>query len=213
MNVLLVDDHKLMREGLRALLEREPDVRVAGEATDGRDALVQARALLPDVIVMDLSMPGLSGIEATRHIVKALPGMRVIGLSMHVDRQYVYAMFAAGAVAYLVKNSASEELIRALRTVCEGRTYVSPAIAHVVVAALGGTAQPPEMTADKLTSREREVLQLLAEGDTSKEIATQMKIALSTVETYRRHLTEKLDLHSIAELTKYAIRCGLTSVD
>jgi len=211
--VLLADDHQILRQGLRTLLEREPDVRVVGEATDGREAVAQAAALRPDVVVMDLSMPGLNGIEATRRIVAAQPKTKVVGLSMHADRQYVRAMFEAGAAGYLLKNSAYEELLSALRVVVGGRPFVSPAIADVVLDALRVGAREAAAAPAELTAREREVLQLLAEGHTSKEIAAQMCIALSTVETYRRHIMIKLDLHSIAELTRYAIRRGLTSVD
>jgi len=211
--VLLADDHQILRQGLRTLLEREPDVRVVGEATDGREAVAQAAALRPDVVVMDLSMPGLNGIEATRRIVAAQPKTKVVGLSMHADRQYVRAMFEVGAAGYLLKNSAYEELLSALRVVVGGRPFVSPAIADVVLDALRVGAREAAAAPAELTAREREVLQLLAEGHTSKEIAAQMCIALSTVETYRRHIMIKLDLHSIAELTRYAIRRGLTSVD
>ena len=213
MRVLLADDHQILRQGLRTLLEREPDVRVVGEATDGREAVAQAAALRPDVVVMDLSMPGLNGIEATRRIVAAQPKTKVVGLSMHADRQYVRAMFEVGAAGYLLKNSAYEELLSALRVVVGGRPFVSPAIADVVLDALRVGAREAAAAPAELTAREREVLQLLAEGHTSKEIAAQMCIALSTVETYRRHIMIKLDLHSIAELTRYAIRRGLTSVD
>lgn len=211
MNVLLVDDHAIVREGLRAILEREPDMRVVGEGADGAGAVAQAVALRPDVVVMDVSMAGLNGVEATRRILHALPRARVVALSMHVDRQYVYAMFEAGAAGYVPKNVASEELIRALRVVAAGGSYVSPAIVGVAVEALRGAR--PAAPGAALTAREREVLQLLAEGHTSKEIAERMRIALSTVETYRRHIMEKLDLRSIAALTKYAVRRGYTSVD
>lgn len=213
MRVFLADDHTILREGLRALLEREADVSVVGEAADGRDALTQVLALRPDAVVMDISMPGLNGVEATRRIVEALPRAKVIGLSMHADRRYVQAMFEAGAAGYLLKNAASDELIHALRVVVDGRRYVSPALTDVLVEVLRSAPSDSALVASALTAREREVLQLLAEGHTSKEIAERMAIALSTVETHRRQIMLKLDLHSIAELTRYAIRSGVTSID
>lgn len=213
MRVFLADDHTILREGLRALLEREADVTVVGEAADGRDALTQVLALRPDVVVMDISMPGLNGVEATRRVVEALPRTKVIGLSMHADRRYVQAMFEAGAVGYLLKNAASDELLHALRVVVEGRRYVSPALTDVLVEVLRSAPPESALVSSALTAREREVLQLLSEGHTSKEIADRMAIALSTVETHRRQIMLKLDLHSIAELTRYAIRNGVTSID
>lgn len=217
MRILLVDDHKMMRDGLRAVLEREPDLHVVGEAADGHEAIEQAAALSPDAVVMDISMPGLNGIEATRRIVEGHPGMKVVGLSINVDRRYVHALFDAGAVGYLLKNAASEELIQALRVVARNQHYVSPAVAGTVVEGFvrrAASAQPvAQPSPTELSSREREVLQLLAEGKTSKEVAQRLGVAVSTVETYRRGITSKLGLYSVAELTKYAIRHGLTSVD
>lgn len=214
MNILLVDDHQLMRQGLRALLEREDDLCVVGEAADGQSALELAPRLRPDLVLMDVSMPGLNGIEATRRLLTLLPRTRVIGLSMNGDRRYVQAMFEAGAWGYLLKNSASEELIRAIRAVARDEKYVGPTIAGVVVEALlgGGSAQPVDPLSG-LSAREREVLQLIAEGMTSKEAATRLNVAASTIETHRKQISAKLGLHSVAELTKLAIRAGLTSVD
>jgi DNA-binding NarL/FixJ family response regulator len=212
--ILLADDHKMMRDGLRAVLEREPDMEVVGEASDGHGAIEQAVLLSPDVVVMDISMPGLNGVEATRRITEAQPGTKVVGLSINTDRRYVKAMFEAGAVGYLLKNAASDELIRALRVVVAHQHYVSPAIAGAVVEGFlrpDAAAQPASPA--ELSSREREVLQLLAEGKSSKEVAQRLGVAVSTVETYRRQITLKLGIHSVAELTKYAIRHGLTSVD
>jgi len=212
--ILLVDDHRMLREGLRAMLEREPDLEVVGEAGDGHAAVAAARALVPDVIVMDISMPGLNGLEATRHILAEQPGVRVVGLSMHSDRRYLRAVFEAGATGYLLKNAASDELVQAIRAVARGQHYVSPSIAGLIVegfvagASSGAPASPVELSA-----REREVLQLLAEGNTSKDVAARLGLALSTVETHRRQISTKLGIHSIAGLTKYAIRHGLTSVD
>ncbi len=213
MKILLADDHKIVRDGLRAILEREADMQIVGEAADGYEAVSKAITLRPDVVVMDIAMPGLNGVEATRRVLEAVASVRVLGLSMNADRHYVRAMFQAGAAGYVLKNSASEELLRAIRAVFERRTYVSPLIADTVVegflrADTGGQQVTPDLRA-----RERETLQLLAEGKTSKEVAERMCIAVSTVETHRRQIMAKLDLHTVAELTKYAIRHGLTSID
>lgn len=208
MKILLVDDHKMLRDGLRAILERE-GLTVVGEAATGYEALELAQSLTPDIIVMDISMPDLNGVDATRHLVGARADVKVIALSMHSDRRYVIAMFEAGARGYLLKNSASEELIQAVQAVARGLTYVSPSIGHVVVDSIPfGTK-----SARALSAREREVLQLLAEGKSSKDIASTLHLALPTVETHRRQIMDKLSIRSIAELTKYAIREGLTSVE
>lgn len=213
MKILLADDHRLMREGLRALLEKE-GLTVVGEAVNGREAITLARSLRPEVVVMDISMPELNGIDATKALAAELPQVRVIALSMNSDRRYVRAMFEAGAAGYLLKSAASSELVRAVRAVAQGQKYVSPAIADLIIE--GWVGQPHAQTnppSDRtLSSREREVLQLLAEGCSSKEIATRLDLALPTVETHRRQITAKTGLRSIAELTKYAIREGLTTV-
>lgn len=214
MNILLVDDHQMMRDGLRAVLEQEPDFHVAGEAADGRAALEACDHLHPDVVVMDVGMPGLNGIEATRQLQTRAPRSRVVALSMNADRRYVQAMFSAGAWAYLVKSAASDELIRAIRAVSHGEKYVSPTVAGAVVDALvGGPAMVHADPRDQLSPREREVLQLIAEGLTSKEIAVHLGVAVSTIETHRKQIMAKLDLRSVAELTKFAIRAGLTSLE
>jgi DNA-binding NarL/FixJ family response regulator len=213
MKILLVDDHKMMRDGLRALLEKE-DLEVVGEAASGREALAQARRLRPQVVVMDISMPDLNGIDATAKLLAELPGLKVIALSMNSDRRYVLAMFKAGAVGYLLKNAASEELIAAVRAVAEDLTYVSPSIASLVVDdALDGTRTAHGPAQRTLSPREREVLQLLAEGKSSKDIAARLDVAVPTVETHRRQIMDKLGLRTIAELTKYAIREGLTPLE
>ena len=213
MKVLLVDDHKLIRDGLRAILERE-GVSVVGEAGSGREALELSRELRPDVVIMDISMPDLNGVDATKRIVGERPETKIIGLSMRSDHRYVAAMFQAGAKGYLLKNSSFEELIRAIHAVAQQLTYVSPAVAGPFVDVTLGRAAPAEAGPNKaLSVREREVLQLLAEGKTSKEIATKLSLALPTVESHRRQIMEKLGLRSIAELTKYAVREGLTSLE
>ena len=212
MKLLLCDDHKMMRDGLRAILEKE-GLEVVGEASTGHDVIQVARRLSPDIVVMDISMPDLNGIDATRALVAEFRAIKVIGLSMNADQRYVLAMFKAGAVGYLLKNAASDELIRAVRTVASGLTYVSPSIAAVVVGNVGEPAAPATTLKKPLSPREREVLQLLAEGNASKEIATRLSVSVATVESHRRQIVEKLNIHSIAQLTKYAIREGLTSTD
>ena len=214
MNILLVDDHQMMRDGLRAVLERESDLHVSGEAADGRAALELCASLHPDVVVMDIGMPGLNGIEATRQVTAQHPRTRVVALSMNADRRYVHAMFEAGAWAYLVKSSASEELIRAIRAVAHDEKYVSPTVASAVLDTfVGGPKAAQRDPRSELSPREREVLQLLAEGMTSKEIAGKLDLAVSTIETHRKQIMAKLDLRSVAELTKFAIRTGITTLE
>ncbi len=212
MKVVLADDHRMMREGLRALLEKA-GVQVIGEAANGHEVIAEVQRLLPDIVVMDIAMPGLNGIEATRRLAVEMPAVKVVALSMNADRRYVIAMLDAGAAGYLLKNSASEELLTALQVVSQGETYVTSAIAGSIGdRPTPGDAQRPE-PARPLSPREREVLQLIAEGKSSKEIGTVLGIAVTTVETHRRQLMAKLKLRTIAELTKYAVREGLTSVE
>jgi DNA-binding NarL/FixJ family response regulator len=211
--VVLADDHRMVRDGLRAVLERA-GVEVVGEAATGHEALTEVRHLHPDVVVMDIGMPELNGIDATKRLTAELHKVKVLVLSMNADRRYVIAMLEAGAAGYLLKNSASEELLIALDAVARGETYLSPAIAGGVVAtAIRGTLADRPTEARPLSIREREVLQLVAEGKSSKEIGVILQIAVPTVETHRRQIVEKLNLRTIAELTKYAIREGLTSTD
>ena len=211
MRILLVDDHKMMRDGLRAILEKEEGLTVVGEAASGREALTLAHSLRPEIVVMDISMPDLNGVDATRRLLAEMPRIKIIGLSMNSDRRYVVAMFKAGAVGYLLKNSASEELIHAVRAVTDDLTYVSPSIASIVVDTY--VEGSPQKEVKALSPREREVLQLLSEGQTSKDIANHLQIAVPTVETHRRQIMDKLNLRTIAALTKYAIREGLTTLE
>ena len=212
MRLLLCDDHKMMRDGLRAILEKE-HLEVVGEASNGHEVIELARRLRPDIVVMDISMPHLNGIDATRGLVAEQRGIKVIGLSMNADQRYVIAMFKAGAAGYLLKNAASDELIRAVRAVAVDLTYVSPSIAAVVVDNIAAPLPSAAPAKKALSPREREVLQLLAEGNASKEIACRLNLSVATVESHRRQIVEKLNIHSIAQLTKYAIREGLTSTD
>ena len=213
LGILLVDDHKIVREGLRTLLERQPGLKVVAEAADGDTAVRLARQHRPDLIIMDITLPGLNGIEATRKILAANPRTKVIALSMHSDRRFVLEILKSGAKAYLLKDSAFDELATAIGAVRDGRTYLSSHIADLVVQdAVCRPAGRRRSAFSVLTSREREVLQLLAEGRATKEIAAQLDVSIKTIETHRKQIMDKLDVHSIAELTKYAIREGLTAL-
>jgi two-component system NarL family response regulator len=211
LRVLLVDDHELMRQGLRSILERENDVNVVGEAASGRAALELARTLAPDVVVMDVAMQDQNGIEATRQIRAACPNVKVLALSSHSDARYVTAMLEAGACGYVLKANAYDDLRRALDAARLGRSYLCADVTESVVgASLRGAGAAPVV---QLSGREREVLQLLAEGLSSPEISQRLFIATSTVETHRRNIMRRLGIHSVADLTKYAIREGLTSLE
>lgn len=213
MRILLADDHKMMRDGLRALLERQPGMEIVGEASTGYEVLSQVEKLQPDVVVMDVTMPELNGVEATRRLVAARPSLKVVALSVHTDRRYMMAMFEAGAVAYVPKNVAFEELAQAILAVMRGQRYLSPAVTGAVIEGYLRKSNPAATPGTSLSPREREVLQLLAEGNSSKDIASRLNLSVATVETHRRQIAAKLDIHSVAELTKYAIREGLTSLD
>lgn len=212
--VLIADDHQVVRDGLSALLNQPPRFTVVGTASDGRDAVSMARALRPDVIIMDVAMPALNGVDATRQIVAAIPDARVIALSMHADSNYVSGMLQAGALAYVRKESAFEEIAAAIEAVMRDTVYLGEGVADVVVGQLKRLAsQQPAGAADLLTGREREVLQLLAEGRKTSEIAATLHVSAKTIETHRRQIMSKLNLDSVAALTKYAIRTGLVSAD
>ena len=225
MKVLIADDHRIVREGLRSLLEDQPDLEVVAEAENGRQALEMATEHEPDVVVMDVAMPQLNGIEATRRLMNDQPDTKVVALSMHSDRRYVAEALKAGAAAYLLKDGAFDELVAAIRAVVANKVYLSPRVAGVVVddyvrrlpgdggEAVAGDGGETSNAFHKLTPREREVLQLMAEGFATKEIATRLHVSVKTVETHRRQLMEKLQLYSVAEVTKYAIREGLTSLE
>ena len=211
--ILLADDHKIMRAGLRSILEKQPDMEILGEAQNGLVALQLAKKLRPDLIIMDISMPDLNGIEATSRILAELSGLRVLALSMHSDRGFLIKMLKAGASGYLLKDCASEELIDAVHVIMKNRLYISPAMVDDMVRGYVQMASREDLSAfSVLTTRERDVLQRLAEGKSVKEIAHDLNISVKTVETFRHRIEDKLSLNSIAELTKYAIREGLTSL-
>ena len=212
--VLIADDHTIMRAGLRSLLEKEDQIEVVAEAENGRRAVQLAVEHEPDVVVMDVSMPDLNGIEATSQVLESLPEAKVIALSMHTDKRFVMGMLRAGASGYLLKDCASQELANAIVSVASNKKYLSPDIAGVVIEdSLYGVQQEGETVSSLLSPREREVLQLIAEGWSTKQIAAHLYVSVKTIETHRRQIMKKLDLHNIAELTKYAIREGLTSVE
>ena len=212
--LLLVDDHKIMRHGIRSLLEKEASMEVLEETNNGRTAIELAKNLSPDVIIMDIAMHDLNGVEATRQITTELPEVKVIMLSMHSDRQMVADALQAGASGYLLKDCEFEELVRAIETVVSNRTYLSPEIADILVENFVRKSPLPESsTSSILTPREREILQLLAEGNSTKEIATSLCLSTKTVETHRRQMMEKLNIYNVAHLIKFAIRKGLTSLE
>jgi DNA-binding NarL/FixJ family response regulator len=207
--IILADDHEILRHGLSRSLQQIKDIDVIGHAKDGHSAVELVRELSPDIVVMDIGMPDLNGVEATRQIVKESPQVKVIGLSMYSSNKYVREMFRAGASGYLLKDCPFEELVEAIKTVVEGKTYVSPSIGDMVVKDY--VSKPDEASAfSVLSQREREVLQLLAEGKTTKQIAGRLHISPKTVEVHRLRVMNKLNIDNIAQLTKYAIQEGLT---
>lgn len=212
--ILLADDHKITREGLGSLISKQSDMEVVAEAENGREAVGLAKDLRPDVIIMDVSMPGLNGIEATKHILSEDENVKVIALSMHSDNLFVSEMLKSGASGYMLKDCAFEELDRAIRAVVGGNIYLSPMISGTVVEDyLRKLNKTDGGESGILSDREREVLQLLAEGQSMKQIGLKLFISAKTVETHRRQIMNKLDMYTVAELTKYAIRKGLTSLD
>lgn len=213
LRILLADDHTLFRHGLRKILEERADWEVVAEAGDGREAMQKTLALKPDVVLLDVSMPSLNGIEATRQILRRMPDTRVLILSMHSDEAYVLQALQAGARGYLLKDSAAQDLIAGVSALMAGRSFFSPTVAQLMLEDY--VRRLTELgTSDRyagLSEREREILQLVAEGRSSKEIADVLSIAPSTVETHRAHILQKLDIHSTAELVLYAVRRGIVS--
>jgi len=211
--ILLADDHKIFREGMRSLLEKEPNMIVIGEAGNGKETVKLAKELMPDVVIMDITMPDLNGIDATQQLKKKAPNTKVLCLSQHSERNFVLAMFEVGASGYLLKDSAFDELTRAIYAVYSKKVYISPQIAHYIIDESLARASERKVSSAVLTSKEREVLQLIAEGKSTKQIALHLNRSMKTIETHRRQISKKLKIHSIAELTKYAISEGLTSLD
>jgi DNA-binding NarL/FixJ family response regulator len=212
--VLLVDDHAVIRDGLRTLFEQKLGCEVVAECSDGRAAVTAAIDLRPELVIIDINMPGMNGIEATRAITRDVPGARVIALTMHRDKRYAIEMITAGAYAYILKDATFDEIGDAVRAVLANQRYMSPAVgADALRECLDRLASPGERPKASLTPKEREVLQLIAEGRASREIADTLSISIKTVDNHRQRIMEKLDLHTVAELTKYAIREGLTSLE
>ena len=211
--IMIVDDHKIVREGLRRLIEDDGAFEVVGEAGNGREGIRLARQLQPQIVIMDVAMSELNGIEATRQLLTVQPEVRVLALSMHSDSRFVKQMLEAGALGYLLKDDAFEEIVTALRALVAGRMYVSPQASGGILQDLALGQLSGDGDTSPLTAREKETLQLIAEGHSTAEIAERLFVSVKTVETHRKKIMDKLDMHSIAELTKYAIRQGITSLE
>jgi len=211
--VLIVDDHMIFRDGLNSLLDRQPDMEVVAEADNGRVALKHAKELSPGVVIMDIGMSELNGIDATRQIVKMLPSVKVLALSMYSDKRFVKEMLKAGASGYMLKDSAFNELIDAIRVIVGNKIYISPSVAGIVLDDyLGTSTERDSSVRSLLTPREMEVLQLLAEGKSMKQIALSLSLSIKTIESHRTRIMQKIDVSNIADLTKYAIREGIISL-
>lgn len=212
--ILLADDHAIVRHGLSQSIQQEEDMEIAGQAEDGISTIRMVRELSPDIVLMDISMPDLNGMDATREIVRDFPKVKIIALSMHSAKKFVREMFKAGASGYLLKDCEFDELAEAVRTVMAGKSYLSPEITDVVVDSyIRTTSEEKSSVFSTLTKREREVLQLLVEGKTTKQIGLNLHISPKTVEAHRLRVMEKLDIDNVAQLTKYAIQEGLTSAE
>ncbi len=209
--VLVVDDHVIVRDGVRMILESQPDMEVVGEASDGREALEKARSLAPDVVVMDIAMPGMNGLEATATIKQELPQVQVLGLTMHEEYEYFFELLQAGASGYVLKGGSSSDLLAAIRAVHGGGVFLHPVVARALVSDFVKRMEPGEDKAryDGLSDRERQVLTLIAEGKTAQQIADELFLSVNTVQTHRTHIMEKLKLQNRAELIRYAVRKGL----
>jgi len=211
--IVVADDHKLVREGLHSMLEKQQDMEVVAETDDGRTTVQQVQKQSPNVVIMDVSMRGLNGIEATRQIIARTPHVKILALSIHSDKQFVVGMLSAGASGYLLKDSGFGELTDAIRIVASNQTYLSPRIAGIVTEDFVNRLTRADTSVYSiLTSREREVLQLIAEGKSTKQTASQLNVSVKTIESHRKKIMGKVEINSVAELTKYAIREGLTSL-
>ncbi|TAK30070.1 MAG: response regulator transcription factor [Chloroflexota bacterium] len=212
--VLLADDHTVVRAGIRTLLDSEPDMEVIGEASNGREAVRKVGELRPDVVVMDIAMPELDGMKATRELIARQPDIRVVVLTMHDDEEYFFEVLNAGAMGYVLKNAAPTDLVTAIRTVSQGNVFLYPTVAKLLVQDFVRRGAPDDRpSSDGLTDRELEVLRLIAEGRTNQEIADNLCLSINTVQVHRAHIMEKLDLHNRAALVKYAIKKGLIDLD
>lgn len=212
--ILIVDDHPIVREGLRSIIEEQEDLELVGEASDGHEALDQVAALSPQVVLMDISMPGLNGIDATRQILERNPDVRVVALSMHIDWKMVNGMIEAGAAGYMLKDSAPDDLLRAVRAVLEGGSYLCPRVTGCLIEDYKRQLDHFRgKDLQQLTPREQSVLKLLAEGKTNRQMAQQLKVSVNTVDKYRQNVMKKLGISTLADLVKYAIREDLTSLD
>ncbi|MDA8188808.1 MAG: response regulator transcription factor [Dehalococcoidales bacterium] len=213
--VLVVDDHTILREGIRVLLEAQPDIEVVAEASNGREAVDRVRALSPDVVLMDIGMPSMNGLEATRQIRKYNPDTQVVVLTMHDNEEYIFQILNAGAAGYVLKRAAAKDLVSAIRSVYQGGSFLHPTIAKKLIRdylrRVGEDSD--KLICDGLTDREREILKLIAEGNTSQQIADVLCLSVKTVQTHRTHIMDKLDIHDRTELVKYAIRKGLVGID
>jgi len=213
--ILIADDHKIVRQGIRKLLETEPDLQIVGEACDGRDATIKTQQLKPDLVLMDIAMSNLNGLEATRQIKKMLPKTKILILTMHKNEEYILQSLQAGASGYLLKESAVEDLVSAIHSVYELDSFLSPAISKTVIEAYLNKKKTGKQTSafEILSDREREVLQLIAEGYTNQKIANTLFISVKTVEAHRSNIMRKLDIHDITELVKYAIKKGIVDLN
>lgn len=213
-NVVIADDHKIIRDGLCALIEKQPDMEVIAEAENGKEAVDVAQKLSPDVVIMDITMPGMNGIEATRRIVENNPAVKVIGLSMHSAPEFVSGILNAGASGYILKECAFSQIVQAIQALVQNKSYICPEVASVVIDGFKErkTSDHSDDTSP-LTDREREVLQLITEGYSSKEIAAQLNLSNKTIDSHRQNIMDKLHCHDVVKLTKYAIRMGITSAE
>ena len=212
--IMIADDHTIIRQGMRKLFEAYPELQIVGESQDGEEAVELVKQLLPDLIIMDISMPGLNGLEATRQIKKRFPETKILILTMHAEKEYIFKILQSGASGYLLKGSAIDELVTAIHAVDRGESYLSPPISKSIIEDYvgGGPKSRGALRSQPLTTREREVLQLIAEGHTSKRIATRLSLSSKTVETHRSHIMQKLNIHNAAGLIRYAIQKGWVEV-
>ena len=212
--ILLTDDHKILRNGMRSMIDKEPDLEVVGEAENGITAVQMACDLNPDVVIMDIALPGINGVDATREILSKAPEIKVLALSTYSEKQFIFAMLKAGALGYLVKDCAFEELVSAVRSVVENKIYIAPKVLNIVVKEyLNHKSEELPKDDIQLTPRERDVLRLITKGRNTKEVASELYVSAKTIETHRQNIMNKLGIHNVAELTLYAVQIGLITLD